>query len=831
MATRRKQIINAVRDAFGHGNVLNIATFGTEGPRSACLTACRGYKSEEYTEGVDVDIAQYLTGMIPSERGQTWPLHDVIEGNVEKERKPIYAFVAEVKKYPGLLEVMFAIEGIVNKRSIHASGVYLYNQAPDTDLGFLRYNAMMKAPNGSPITQFNMNDSDYMGSLKYDFLTVEALDKLGVALDLLVEDGQIEWQGSLKGTYDKYLHPDVLDYDNPAIWKLMGDGSVINLFQFDTPVGSQCARKLHFQSLPDVANGNSLMRLVAAHGAEQPVDRYKRFKENMELWYTEMRNNGLNEEEIKILEPHLIPVHGVANTQEDVMEMVMNPKIANFTLQEANKLRKGISKKKIKIINEVKEMFFEKGHLANTRVQLLHYIWEIQITPQLGYSFSRNHTTPYSVIALQELNLYYKYPTVYWNTACLSVNAGSADEDAEDQKATDYAKIATAIGEITSRGVTVSLADINYSRFGFKPDVDNNRVIFGLKGINSVGDDLVRAIIENRPYTNMSDLMEKVKINRQAMVALIKGGAFDSLEDKPREEIMANYIRMTCEPKKRLTLQNFNGLLKAGLVPDELTLQKRIFTFNKMLKANCKVKEYYVLPEPFMKFFEENFETDNLILVSNYPAILQSTWDKTYKKVMDSARDWLKETQEATLEVYNNILFMQDWNKYCKGTLSAWEMESICFYYHEHELINVDRAKYGISEFDKLPEIPEVEYFFKKAGKEIPIFKLCRIVGTVIGKNKMKGMVSLLTTSGVVDLKFRPEFFAMFDKQLSERQDDGTKKITEKSWFGRGSKIMLTGYRRDAQFVPKTYARTPTHTLYKIDDIDEKGNLILRSER
>ena len=222
---------------------------------------------------------------------------------------------------------------------------------------------------------------------------------------------RFNWQGSLKATYDKYIHPDVLDYDNPAIWKLMGDGSVINLFQFDTAVGAQCARKLQFQSLPDAANGNSLMRLVAAHGTEQPVDRYKKFKENMELWYAEMRNNGLNEEEIKVLEPHLIPVFGVANTQEDVMEMVMNPKIANFTLQEANKLRKGISKKKIKIINEVKEMFFEKGHLANSRVQLLHYIWEIQITPQLGYSFSRNHTTPYSVIALQELNLYYKYPT------------------------------------------------------------------------------------------------------------------------------------------------------------------------------------------------------------------------------------------------------------------------------------------------------------------------------------------------------------------------------------------------------------------------------------
>lgn len=831
MATRRKQIINAVRDAFGAGNVLNIATFGTEGPRSACLTACRGYRSEEFPEGIDVDIAQYLTGMIPSERGQTWPLHDVVNGDVEKERRPLHAFVAEVNKYPGLLDIMFAIEGIVNKRSIHASGVYLYNQAPDTDLGYLRYNAMMKAPNGSPITQFNMNDSDYMGSLKYDFLTVEALDKLGVALDLLLEDGVIEDQGSLKATYDKYLHPDVLEYDNKEIWKLMSDGEVINLFQFDTPVGAQCAKTSAAESLPEAASNNSLMRLVAKHGDEQPIERFIKFKKNIELWYSEMRNHGLTEEEIKTLEHHLLPVFGVANTQEDVMEMVMNPKISNFTLQEANKLRKGISKKKIKIIEEVKGMFYERGVAAGTRAQVLNYIWNIQITPQLGYSFSRNHTTPYTVIALQELNLYYKYPTIYWNTACLSVNAGSADEDAEDQKSTDYAKIATAIGDITSRGVVVSLADINESRFGFKPDAKNNRIVFGLKGINSVGDDLVRLIVKNRPYTSMLDFMEKVKINRQAMVALVKGGAFDELEGATREAVMATYIRATCEPKKRLTLQNFNGLVHADLIPVELTLQKRIFNFNKALKANCKVKEYYVFPEPFMKFLEENFETDKMILIGNYPAMLQSVWDKAYKKVMDKARDWLKENQETTLAAYNEIIFMEDWNKYCKGSVSAWEMESICFYYHEHELAYVNRLKYGISEFSSKPQEPEVEYFFHKGGKEIPIFKLCLIVGTVIGKNKMKGMVSLLTTDGVVNVKFRPEFFAMYDKQLSEKQEDGTKKITEKSWFNRGSKIMLTGFRRNDQFVPKTYARTATHTLYKIDSVDEEGNLELRSER
>ena len=172
----------------------------------------------------------------------------------------------------------------------------------------------MKAPSGQEVTQFNMGDSDYMGSLKYDFLTVEALDKIRTELDLLLNDDVIENQGSLKETYDKYLHPDILQYDNPKIWDLVTTGEVINLFQFDTPVGSQTVKKVAPRSLVDMASANSLMRLMAGKGEEQPSDRYVRLKNNMDLWYYEMRQYRLTEEEIKTLEPHYLPVFGTPNT-------------------------------------------------------------------------------------------------------------------------------------------------------------------------------------------------------------------------------------------------------------------------------------------------------------------------------------------------------------------------------------------------------------------------------------------------------------------------------------------------------------------------------------
>ena len=95
-------------------------------------------------------------------------------------------------------------------------------------------------------------------------------------------------------------------------------------------------------------------------------------------------------------------------------------------------------------------MFYRKGEEAGTRKVLLDYVWEEQITPQLGYSFSRNHTIPYSIIALQEVHLYHKYPSLYWNTACLTVNAQSMEADELEgvettAKSTDYRKMATAI--------------------------------------------------------------------------------------------------------------------------------------------------------------------------------------------------------------------------------------------------------------------------------------------------------------------------------------------------------------------------------------------------
>jgi DNA polymerase-3 subunit alpha len=158
-------------------------------------------------------------------------------------------------------------------------------------------------------------------------------------------------------------------------------------------------------------------------------------------------------------------------------------------------------------------------------------------------------------------------------------------------------------------------------------------------------------------------------------------------------------------------------------------------------------------------------------------------------------------------------------------------MEVLCFYYHDHELKNIDQVKYGFDDFFKIPEEPEIDKILYRSGKEIKLFKLHKICGTCIAKNKTKSTVTLLTTTGVVNVKFRKEYFSLFDKQISEKQPDGTKKIVEKSWFNRGNMIVVTGMRSGDDFIAKKYASTGGHQLYKIDKILEDNTLTLKDAR
>ena len=479
-------------------------------------------------------------------------------------------------------------------------------------------------------------------------------------------------------------------------------------------------------------------------------------------------------------------------------------------------------------------------------------------------SFSTIHSLAYSFIGVQTLYMATKFNPIYWDTACLIVNSGSLEDnsieevvdiyepeaddlaegitfkDLPDKKtkirktvSTDYAKVAKALGDIRAAGIKVSLVDINHSNFGFKPDVENNQILFGLKGMLKVGDELIEEIIANRPYTSIKDFLNKVHINRTAMISLIKGGAFDAMED--RKFAMAWYLWEVCDKKSRLTLQNLPSLIKYNLIPtdnENINLARRVYEFNRYLKAVCKFNTVkYKLDERAINFLVE-IEKDNLITqdVGDFYLNIKS-WDKVYQNYMDIFRAWINGDKENILFNLNSLIFKADWDKYAAGNLSSWEMDVLCFYYHDHELKNIDNERYGIVDFFKLPVEPVVDMVIKRGKNEFHKFKLNRICGTCIAKNKIKSTVTLLTPTGPVDVKFRKEYFALFDKQISAREPDGTKRVIQKSWFNRGNMIIVQGIRSGDNFVTKKYNDSIGHQLYRISKIDENNGLVLETER
>lgn len=814
-STRREEVLAKLREVYGEDRVANVLTLGTEQSKSAIQTAARGL-------GIDVDIARYLSSMIESDRGKTRTLAQTFYGDPENDIRPNKQFVFEMtQNYPELWEVAQKIEGLICRTGIHAGGVIFVDEP------FTNSTALMRAPSGEIITQFDLHKAEDVSLIKYDLLSVEALDKIHICLDLLAEHGLIEDKGNLKDTYEEAIGIYNLEREAPDMWKMCWEHKVISLFQMEQQSGIKGIALLKPNSVDELAILNSTIRLMATEkGGEMPTEKLTRFKNDPLLWDYELRGHKLGSKEKAILEPVVGISYGLCIAQEQFMQLVQLPELGGFNLTFADRLRKSIAKKNPADYEKITNEYFEETSKKGCNIDLCHYVWDVLIAMSRGYGFNQSHTLAYSLIGLQELNLAYKYPTIFWDTACLISNSGG------DGAGTDYTKLAQAIGSVRKEGIKVSLPNINTSTLGFEPDVENDEILFGLKAIMGVGDEIVEKIIANRPYASIKDFVNKVNPTKSVMISLIKGGAFDKMMD--RKIAMAWYLWEVCDKKKRITLQNMNGLKNFGLLPmnnEEFEKAYRIYEFNRYLKATCKVdKSSYQLDERAINFLLSIEKED---LVSEGNILDASTWDKkVYQGTMNIYRDWMKDNQEEILQELNRRIFKADWDYYAKGNLSSWEMEVLCFYYHDHELKNVDKERYFISEFNTLPKIPVVEKQLAWKGGSTNIYQLYKIVGTVIARDKNKAIVYLLTPeSGVVPVKFRKEYFSLFDKQISEKNPDGTKSVKEKSWFTRGNKIMVLGTRIEEEFIVKKYASSTGHQLYKIIDYSNDGQLTLVTER
>lgn len=464
------------------------------------------------------------------------------------------------------------------------------------------------------------------------------------------------------------------------------------------------------------------------------------------------------------------------------------------------------------------------------RKELLNYVYKYCVEPQLGYSFSINHTMPYSAIALQEMNLATRWNPLYWQCACLCVNAGNYVGDIEDsinqieddeeeeiieeneesdkkvrKVAPNYGKISRAIANAQLAGIKIDLPDINKAQVDFIPDVEHNSILYSLQAISVVSDELLGKILTNRPFNSIDDFIIRVEPTQGQMFGLIKAGCFDNLCNQPRGVIMEQYLNKLAEEKhplkEKMTSTQIKKALELGLNLSQFNTEIRIYKFKKYLDAKQIDKEnkrYLLTEEVCTKFFDTYIKSsldlsknEYSILPEGKIAIKQTAFKKAFDKLTAPLMEYMnseegKKTYQETLQKQYKEELKE---KYCPGNISRWEMDTMSFYREGHELKNMNDSLYNTVDFNSLSELPG----------DKP--KTYTIAGTIIETNNTRHTVSLLTKYGVVDVKLYNDIYLRYNQNISTI-DPVTKKKTviERSWLQRGNKIIVYGFRRENMF-------------------------------
>ena len=408
----------------------------------------------------------------------------------------------------------------------------------------------------------------------------------------------------------------------------------------------------------------------------------------------------------------------------------------------------------------------------------------------------------------------------------------------------DYAKIAAALDRF-KRISNIRLPDINDSRLSFTPNVETNSILYGLKGIVRVTEPVIQEIMDNRPFSSLDDFLTKVTkkiVTKDKVINLIKCGAFDKVENKTRREILNDYIWKICEPKSKLTMQNMNMLIDLELLPKDLEYESDVYKLTKELRKNRDANKMWycgdrltIPPQKFnawAQIIKDSKLVAHEIMLDGEPrrVIDSAQWDRFYELKMEVAKRYIKENHDELLKLLNNTLFNNEFEKYCSGNELQWELDSINFYFTSHPLDNVapqiDENICGAN--DVIEGAQDGEFIIK--GKVIPRMRLYSIIGTVIDKDKVKGLVTIQCPDGVVNVKIYKNLFALYNQTISNVNEVGEKEIEDESFFEKGTHLLVTGIQRGATFVPKVYKNTGYKSIMRIV-LDNNGKFIQLQEK
>jgi DNA polymerase-3 subunit alpha len=467
----RDQIIEYVKERYGTERVVQIGTFGTMAARAAVRDVGRAL-------AIPYGKVDRVAKLISSRKGIEQSMQD------QDKLQELYQTDGEVKE---LLDYARGVEGLPRHISTHAAGVIIGAEP-------LAQIVPLQKQDESVITQLPMGDLEALGLLKMDFLGLRNLTVIKNTLKLI------------KDRHDKNIDIDNIPLDDQDVYQFLSTGKTAGVFQMESYLFQSLNKKMKPERF------NDLIAMLAL-GRPGPLGS------NIVDDFIDIRHG---KKEAEYLHPKLKPIleetFGMILYQEQVMEIASA--LAGYSMGEADLLRRGMGKKKLKLVAAEREKFVKGAVERGIEEETAQKIFD-QMEFFAGYGFNKSHSTAYAFLAYQTAYLKYHYPAEFM-AALFSSVMGNQD------KIADYIKASREID------LEILPPDINHSCHDFTAE-NGGQIRYGLKAIKNVGSGTIKALVNARnekKFTSLIDFLKRVDIsavNVQSLEAFIKAGAFDQI--------------------------------------------------------------------------------------------------------------------------------------------------------------------------------------------------------------------------------------------------------------------------------------------------------------
>jgi DNA polymerase-3 subunit alpha len=474
----RERVIQYVKDRYGHDAVSQIATFGTLGSKSVIRDVGRV---------LDMPYAycDKLSKLVPVEGVKPVSLKKALD--MEPQLKERYDQEEEVQELFGLAE---KLEDMVRNVGMHAGGVLI---APGRLTDFCPL--YRQEGSDSYVSQFDKDDVEAIGLVKFDFLGLRTLTILDEAVRFVRrQPGQ------------ENFRLEDLPLDDPAVYKLFADGNTTAVFQSESRSAKDLERKLKADCFEDIIALMALNRPgPLGSGMVDDFIARKQGKQKPEYFHPD-------------LEPVLKSTYGIIVYQEQVMLIAQI--LAGYTLGGADLLRRAMGKKKPEEMAKQREIFLQGAKNRGVDDKLAGRLFDL-MEKFAEYGFNKSHSAAYALIAYQTAWLKAHFPAEFMSA---TLSSEMADTD----------KVRVFYEDAKNNNINIMPPDINLSNYRFEP-VGTHEIRYGLGAIKGTGEAAIGAIVaervQNGPYTGLFDLCRRVDkrfLNRRVLEALVKSGALDA---------------------------------------------------------------------------------------------------------------------------------------------------------------------------------------------------------------------------------------------------------------------------------------------------------------